>query len=317
MCLREDRYLLPIIVLCIYATNWQHPCSAIDPMNPNILRRSRQVLLTIGALVISLAGATQLWSQSVGLQTQYRLVSTSAQKEVRVDTGFVANASAPQSYSGTNYGVLGGSVTDSSIQVSTDYGDMTISGSGFASNSPTNGCFAFIDTAFGGAPFSMYQDVLNVTSSTLAKGTAVTIDFTESFATSYAGFNPSYFADNLRISDSKALDNWNLTLTSTGSANFEFHTAVGDSLYLEGDLHGGGAAYANSLSPPFVSESFSFSESGPLYITSVTDGVDIQSESGATYSAPAASVPDSSETSLLVGISLLAIASFRRRYARS
>ena len=287
------------------------------PRKPNILRRSKPVLLAIGTLAFSLAGTPHLWSQSVGLQTQYRLVSTSAQKEVRVDTGFVANASAPQLYSDTNSGVLGGSVTDSSIQVSTNYGDMTVSGSGDASNSPTNGSFAWIDTAFGGAPFSMYKDVLNVTSSTLAAGTAVTIDFTESFATSYAGFNPSYFADNLHISDTKGLDNWNLTLTSTGSANFEFNTVVGDSLNLEGDLHGGGAAYANSLSPPFVSQSFSFYESGPLYITSVTNGVDIQSESGATYSAPTSSVPDSSETILLVGISLLAVASFRRRYAQS
>ena len=308
--------------------NWQNPCSAIDPMNPNILRRSRHVLLTIGALVVSLAGAPQLWSQSVGLQTQYRLVSISAGKEVRVDTGFVANASAPQSYSDTNNGVLGGSFSDSAIQVSTYYGNLTISGSGDASNSPTNGSGVTIDTPVGGAPFAKYEDVLNVTSSTLAAGTPVTIDFTESFVASLAftgtGLGLRDFQDNLDITDRYNFDQTHLTLSVTGADSFQFQTAVGDSLYLDGELHGNANIFAGDLSidpytglPKPEGGNFSFYASGPLYITSVTYGADIKSESGATYSAPNSSVPDSSETILLVAIGLLTVASFRRRYAQS
>ena len=282
-----------------------------NPRNPNMFTRSRPSLLAVGALICSMAGAPQLWAQAVGLQNEYRLVSVSAGKEVRVYPQFV-DSSTPLVNQDTNNGVNGGSISDASIDVSTYYGAMSVTGSGDASNSPTNGTFAWIDTPIGGDPFSKYQDVLNVTSSTLAKGTAVTIDFTESFVTSFSGYNPSSFQDNLHISDTAGLDNWNLTLTSTSSASFEFHTVVGDSLNLEGDLHGGGAAYASDASPPIESQYFSFYESGPLYITSVTNGVDIQSDSGATY-APASSIPEPSTYAAIAGVLVLGVAAIRRR----
>ncbi len=292
------------------------------PRNPNMLVRSRTSLLAVGALICSVAGAPQLWAQSVGLQTQYRLVSISAGSEVRANTGFVGSPT-PLVNHDTNNGVLGGSISDASIDVSTYYGDMSVTGSGYASNSPTNGTGVTIDTPVGGAPFSMYQDVLNVTSSTLAKGTAVTIDFTESFVTSLVftgtGLGLRDFQDNLNITDKNSLDQTHLTLAGTSSDSFVFHTAVGDSLYVEGELHGNADIFAGDSSidpytgfPKPEGGSFSFYESGPLYITSVTSGADVQSESGATY-APSSSVPDTTSTLGLLGLAMAGLVLVRRQ----
>ena len=292
--------------------------------NPNRLAQSRPSLVAIAVLVCSFAGAPHLWAQSFGLQTEYRLVA--GRNDVRVYPSLV-NSGTPLVNHDTTSNEEGGAVAGASIQVSAYYGDMSVTGSGFASNSLTNGTGVTIDQPIGGDPFAKYQDVLNVTSSTLANGTPVTINFTESFVTSLVftgtGLGLRDFQDILNITDKSSLDETHLTLDGTSSDNFVFHTAVGDSLYLEGELHGNADLFAGDTNidpytglPKPEGGSFSFYASGPLYINSVTDGADILSDSGATYSAPASSVPDSGETILFFGISLLAMTSFRRRNAQ-
>ncbi len=76
-------------------------------------------------------------------------------------------------------------------------------------------------------------------------------------------------------------------------------------------MHGSAAAVTNTFSP-VVTADFSFSESGPLSITSVTDGVTLQSDSGATY-APSSSVPDTTSTLGLLGLAMGGLVLLRRQ----
>ena len=255
----------------------------------------------------------------VGLQTQYRLVSTSAPSELRVDTSFLVAASSLLN-SDTNAGSTEGSSTSSSITVSNTYGNMSVTGSGYATNSAARGAFAFIDTPLGGAPYALYQDVFHVNSSTLAVGTAVTINFSEVFSASFSntepigsqGFGSPSFQDILHISDNQGTSRWDVSLDATGSASYAFQTHVGDTLNVRGELHGYDFATANTLQTPPVTATYSFSAAGPLYVDSVSEGVDLTAESGATYTR-SASVPDGASTSLLLGASVLGLLAVRRR----
>ena len=266
--------------------------------------------LTVRILLLAAAGlaTSGVRADDFGLETTYRLVSTDAPSEIRVDTGLVASPT-PLLNSDTNSGTKSGSTTSSSITVSNYYGNMSVVGSGNSANSSQQGSFAWIDTPVGGAPITKYKDYLQVESSTLAVGTDVTIDFTESFATSWSVTDPQTpttvtFADDLYIYDSAVLDQWNLSLGSTGSASHVFHTKVGDTLFLNGELHvAGAAAYSNALSPLYSAD-FSFSMAGPLSITAMSAGVDLVSGSGASYAPSTASVPDGSSTAPLLAVGL-------------
>lgn len=267
-------------------------------------RRLRQVLFTVAAVAGPLLRAQSV----VGLETQYRLFSTSAPSEIRYDSGFI-NAPGPLVHSDSDSGSVSGSFSSSSITVSTGYGNMSISGNATVTNSESQGAFAGADN--GGGPIAMYRDVLHVTSSTLAAGTPVDIGFTETFtATSSSvdpyNFGPPSFTDFLWIQDIYG-QQWQPTLAATGSASDLFQARVGDTISLLGQLHVSATAWAGFTGN--TTASYSFSISGPLTISSVTPGADIHSESGATYSP--SSVPESASTLALLGMAIFILAAMR------
>ena len=201
------------------------------------------------------------------------------------------------------------------------------SGSGFfsGSGSPALQLSATeVTSSVSGGPMAGYRDTLHVKSSTLAPGTHVTIELTEVFTSSmaFSSFplssgttNRASVQDRLFAEDPavlglgalgglhKPLD---VTVSSPGTYTYVINSKVGDSINLEGDLYADGEAEASVNQYPHAF--FTLSGSGPLYVTPLTAGVEIQSDSGATY---AASAPEPASFALL-GMGLGALAGLFR-----
>jgi hypothetical protein len=264
----------------------------------------------LGAMAVQPALA-----ESVGLQNQWCLNPPAGSPNCGV-TGL--QASGPITNTNSNTFVFGpGATFTGSMTETSDYGNLSVSGSGTVTNSATGGALGHVGEYnapgfdVGGSPLAFYEDLLTIT------GTGpVNVQFTDVFSSSL--FNSAdaqvSLTDELMIGGV-----WDNFLYSSGTATNVFTFNPGDQVLIREGILGGGDAYAPNVAPPAISPSFSYSGSGPLYIDVLTPGGGYIADSGTLYPTFDSSVTPEPGSFFLLGSGLISIAGFvrSRQVARS
>jgi hypothetical protein len=286
----------------------------------HISRRHNWTITLVVAVLTYITASAPCYADDFGLTNQWSVVAAvngSTAPTVNAgcygcNGGYGVHAPVPltNTVSLNNSGNGGSSIA--TMTNSADYGSLSVSGSGSATNSDLTGAFSWVRSWTGGAPLVSYTDTLHILSSTGASnGTPVTLQFTEPFAGNVNqvlpigsdSFGPAFVYDLLQLPYS------NLQLNQTGTKTITFNTSIGSSFRFSDSLYAYDYSNANTLSP-VVTSSFSYSGGDTTYVTSLTPGVSIYSASGHNY----APVPEpETYAMLLAGLGLIGFITYRRK----
>jgi hypothetical protein len=256
--------------------------------------RRISLLLSAGSLAFGLAALPEssARAQASRLQTDLIVQSTSGTQDLQEhDTGFI-HSTAPLGLSFTTNAGSGGASVTATASASAFYGLLDVSGSGSVSSPLSSGGDASVTAFMGSGPVAQFEDEVVVNSSTLAKGTLVSLTFTElfssqaTFSNDPAGDPSSSFIQSKFVMDDLRDDSMGFTFLDGVGAFANTKTVlveVGDTLDVLGQLFAHGEAASNHGG----SSSFSFNDPMSIDIDAITPGVTLLSDSGHDYSTPA------------------------------
>ncbi len=275
-------------------------------------------IVTIVAILGTVAVQPAL-AEPIGLQNQWCLNPPAG-------SGFCGNTgmqtSGPITNTISNTFVFGpGAVFTGSMTETSNYGNLSVSGSGTATNSATGGALGHVGTydspgfEVGGVPLAYYTENITIT------GTGPQlVQFTDVFTSSIfsTASAQASLSDEIQILDYRG-SLWLNTLNSSGTATEDLTLNGGDQVTIREGILGGGSAYAPNAAPPAISPNFSYSGAGPLYIDVLTPGGGYIAESGTLYPTFDSSVTPEPGSFFLLGSGLISIAGFvrSRQVARS
>jgi hypothetical protein len=273
-------------------------------------RRHSALLFAAGSLAFGAAAleGSPAGAQASRLQADLIVQSTSGTQDLKEhDTGFI-HSDTPLSLSFTTNAASGGATVTSTASASAFYGLLDVSGSGSVSSPLNSGGDASVTPFLGSGPVAQFDDEVVVGSSTLAKGTLVSLTFTELFSSQAmfsndpTGDASSSFIQSKFVMDDLRDDSMGFTFLDGVGAFTNTRTvvvAVGDTLDVLGQLFAHGEAASNHGG----SSSFSFNDPMSINIDAITPGVTLLSDSGHDYStlAPAGGVPEPATWALLCG----------------
>lgn len=267
-------------------------------------------------------GAVPAWAGF--LENHWAVFGTGA-TPVQGDTGPVS--SGPLTSTHSTSGACGGGTASSTLTTTTNYGSMSVSGSGSAVGGDNcrfpAGAFVGSDVTDPNTGYPLvaeYEDTLTVTfpAGGLPPGGHVVLSFTEGFSETGSFNDPTdgsaYVYDRVRA-DAESYGQFPLgnpgpignvfdfTLFDTTTRTETWQFSVGDAILIHGYLYASGFSGEGG---PFDNFNFSFSAIDPLTVSVLTPGASYVSDSGTVYNGLAAAAPEPASF-LLIGAGLAAL----------